>query len=316
MDLRHLRYFLVLAEELHFGRAAQRLAISQPPLSVAIRQLEDELGARLFERSSRHVRLSDAGEHLRTQAQDILERAGRVKQEVRAITQGMRGHLRLGFVGSSLYRGLPEALASFRAQHPQVRIDMVELNSAEQVLALQQQQLDLGLLHTSRTPAGLQSRTLVTEPFMVCLPQDHALAGQARLSVRSLARERMVLFSRQASPEYHQQIWQLCQRAGFTPDSHHEVRHWLSVLSLVSLGQGVSLVPACLQRVGFPHLVFVPIASQRPLSEMRAMWQTGRSQPLVDSLLAHMAQRAALLGDVKMPGSLRNSSFTHHTHKV
>jgi len=295
MDLRHLRYFLVLAEELHFGRAAQRLAISQPPLSVAIRQLEDELGARLFERSSRQVRLSDAGVHLRAQAQDILERAGRIKQEVRAITLGVRGHLRLGFVGSSLYRGLPEALESFRVQHPQVRIDMVEINSAEQVLALQQQRLDLGLLHAGRTPAGLQSRTLVAEPFMACLPQNHALAGHPRLSVRSLARERMVLFSRHVSPEYHQQIWQICQREGFAPDTHHEVRHWLSVLSLVSLGQGVSLVPACLQRVGFPHLAFVPITSQCPLSEMRAMWQVGRSQPLVDSLLAHVAQNARRL---------------------
>jgi len=293
MDLRHLRYFLVLAEELHFGRAAQRLAISQPPLSVAIRQLEDELGTRLFERNSRQVRLSDAGVHLQTQAQDILERATRVKADVRAIAQGMRGHIHVGFVGSCLYRGLPQALEIFRAQHPQVRIDMAELNSAEQVLALQQQRLDLGLLHTSRTPIGLQSRLLLTEPFMACLPQDHPLAEQSPLPVRSLAQERLVLFSRQVSPEYHQQIWQLCQREGFTPDSHHEVRHWLSVLSLVSLRQGVALVPACLQRVGFPHLVFVPIANAYPQSEMHAMWQAGRSQPLVDFLLAQLTQHIA-----------------------
>jgi len=304
MDLRHLRYFLVLAEELHFGRAAQRLAISQPPLSVAIRQLEDELGACLFERSSRWVRLSPAGEHLRAQAQDILDRAGRVKQEMRAISQGMHGYLRLGFVGSSLYRGLPEALEGFRLAHPHVRIDMVEINSADQVLALQQQRLDLGLLHSSRTPVGLESRVLVAEPFMVCLPRDHALAGQTSLSVRSLAGERMVLFSRHASPDYHGQIWQICQDEGFTPDSHHEVRHWLSVLSLVSLGQGVSLVPACLQRVGFPHLVFVPIASPCPLSEMHAMWQPGRKPSLVNAFLAHVAQCASERGGASVADTL------------
>jgi len=290
MELRHLRYFLVLAEELHFGRAAQRLSISQPPLSVAIQQLEDALGARLFERNSRQVRLSDAGEHLRVQAQDILERTLRLQEEVRAITQGVRGHLRLGFVGSSLYRGLPEALEQFRAEHPLVRIDMVEMNSAEQVLALQQQRLDLGLLHARYPPAGLQSRNLVVEPFMACLPQGHALAGQARLAVRSLAGERMVLFSRQVSPEYHQQIWDLCQGAGFTPDVHHEVRHWLSVLSLVSLGQGVSLVPACLQRVGFAHLAFVPIDSAHSQSAMHAVWQAGHKQVLVDAVLGALSK--------------------------
>jgi DNA-binding transcriptional LysR family regulator len=141
MELRQLRYFLVLAEELHFSRAAQRLAISQPPLSVAIRQLEEELGTQLFERTSKEVRLTAAGKHLRGQAQDIMEQAQRVRQDMRAIAEGMQGSIRLGFVGSAIYRGLPEALESFRSQHPKVRIDMLELNSAEQIAALQQERL-------------------------------------------------------------------------------------------------------------------------------------------------------------------------------
>jgi DNA-binding transcriptional LysR family regulator len=206
MELRQLRYFLVLAEELHFSRAAQRLAISQPPLSVAIRQLEEELGTQLFERTSKEVRLTAAGKHLRG------------RQDMRAIAEGMQGSIRLGFVGSAIYRGLPEALESFRSQHPKVRIDMLELNSAEQIAALQQERLDLGLLHATRPAAGLQSHTLVSEPFMACLPDSHALAGLRSLQVRQLAGERMVLFSRQVSPDYHQQIWQICQREGFTPE--------------------------------------------------------------------------------------------------
>ena len=244
MELRQLRYFLVLAEELHFSRAAQRLSISQPPLSVAIRQLEEELGAQLFERTSKEVRLTAAGKHLRVQAQDIMEQAQRVRQDMRAIADGVQGRIRLGFVGSAIYRGLPEALESFRARHPLVRIDMLELNSAEQIAGLQQERLDLGLLHATRPAPGLQSHTLVSEPFMACLPDSHALAGLRKLQVRQLAGERMVLFSRQVSPDYHQQIWQICQSEGFTPDLHHEVRHWLSVLSMVSLRQGVSLPAA------------------------------------------------------------------------
>ena len=288
MELRQLKYFLVLAEELHFSRAAQRLAISQPPLSVAIRQLEEELGAQLFERTSKEVRLTAAGKHLRGQAQEIMEQALRVKQDMRAIAEGMQGSLRLGFVGSAIYRGLPEALEGFRARHPRVRIDMLELNSAEQIAALQQERLDLGLLHATRPAPGLQSQTLVSEPFMACLPAGHALAGLRTLKVRQLAGERMVLFSRQVSPDYHQQIWQICQSEGFTPELHHEVRHWLSVLSMVSLRQGVSLVPSCLQRVGFPGLAFVPIQGRHPQSQMQAMWHPGHVQPLVQSLLADL----------------------------
>jgi DNA-binding transcriptional LysR family regulator len=296
MELRQLRYFLVLAEELHFSRAAQRLAISQPPLSVAIRQLEEELGAQLFERTSKEVRLTAAGRHLRGQAQDMMEQAQRVRQDMRAIAQGLQGSIRLGFVGSAIYRGLPEALESFRARHPLVRIDMLELNSGEQIAALQQERLDLGLLHATRPTAGLQSHLLVTEPFMACLPADHALAGLRGLRVGQLSGERLVLFSRQVSPDYHQQIWQICQSAGFTPELHHEVRHWLSVLSLVSLRQGVSLVPSCLQRVGFPGLAFVPIQGRHPQSQMQAMWHPGHVQPLVESLLADLRDSAGRLG--------------------
>lgn len=296
MELRQLRYFLVLAEELHFSRAAQRLSISQPPLSVAIRQLEEELGAQLFERTSKEVRLTAAGKHLRVQAQDIMEQAQRVRQDMRAIADGVQGRIRLGFVGSAIYRGLPEALESFRTRHPLVRIDMLELNSAEQIAGLQQERLDLGLLHATRPAPGLQSHTLVSEPFMACLPDSHALAGLRKLQVRQLAGERMVLFSRQVSPDYHQQIWQICQSEGFTPDLHHEVRHWLSVLSMVSLGQGVSLVPSCLQRVGFPGLAFVPIQGRHPQSQMQAMWHPGHVQPLVESLLAHLRDSVGRLG--------------------
>ncbi|WP_027013806.1 LysR family transcriptional regulator [Comamonas composti] len=302
MELRQLRYFLVLAEELHFSRAAQRLAISQPPLSVAIRQLEDELGAQLFERSSKEVRLTAAGAHLREQAQSIMDQTQRVKQDMRAMGQGLRGRIRLGFVGSSVYRGLPEALKSFAVEHPLVRIDMLELNSAEQALALQQGRLDLGLLHATRAPAGLQAHTLVIEPFLACLPAEHALAGQDRLQVAQLAHERLVLFSREVSPDYHEQIWQICHSAGFAPDLRHEVRHWLSVLSLVSLGQGVSLVPACLQRVNFPGLVFIPIAGDHPLSQMQAMWLPGPAQPLLESLLTHIRASISQLQRKSRPG--------------
>ena len=288
MDLRQLHYFVVLAEELHFSRAAQRLHISQPPLSVAIKQLEDHLGAQLLERSSKAVRLTAAGQHLLTQARDILERTRRAELDTRAVAQGMAGNLRVGFVGSSMYRGLPQALDALQREYPQVRVDLLELNSAEQVTALQQHKLDVGLMHTMATPSSMQSEVLLREPFMACLPAQHRLAQQRSIAMAQLAGERMVLFSGAVSPTYFRSIAQLCEDAGLDVELRHEVRHWLSVLSLVSCGQGISLVPACLQRANMGGLAFVPLRACTTYSELQAMWHPSPAHPLVGKLLQHL----------------------------
>ncbi|MET1114847.1 MAG: LysR family transcriptional regulator [Comamonas sp.] len=298
METRQLQYFVVLAEELHFSRAAKRLCISQPPLSIAIKQLETTLDAQLFERNSRGVRLTHAGQHLLAQARDILERTRRAAVDTRAVAQGMAGSLRLGFVGSSIYRGLPEALERMRLQYPDVRVDLHELNSLDQVAALQSGKLDLGLMHTLAPPVGMSAQAMVSEPFIACLAASHPLARKARIGVAELADERLILFSEAVSPDYFRVIRGMCQRAGFEPQLRHEVRHWLSVLSLVAAGQGVSLVPACLERAGMQGLAFRPIAGKTPQSVLQAMWRPLPAHPLVPILLGHLqsvagAQRPA-----------------------
>lgn len=288
LETRQLQYFVVLAEELHFSRAAKRLCISQPPLSMAIKQLEGTLQAQLFERNSRGVRLTHAGRHLLAQARDILERTRRAAADTRAVAQGMAGSLRLGFVGSSMYRGLPEALELMRAQYPDVRVDLLELNSIDQLAALQSGKIDLGLMHTLAPPAGMRAQVVVSEPFIACLPARHPLAAQDRIAMAQLANERLILFSEAVSPDYFGVIRSMCQKAGFDPELRHEVRHWLSVLSLVGTGQGVSLVPACLQRAGMQGLVFKPLARKAPLSVLQAMWRPDPEHPLVPILLGHL----------------------------
>ncbi|MPN31135.1 HTH-type transcriptional regulator BenM [bioreactor metagenome] len=201
------------------------------------------------------------------------------------MARGIRGHLRVGFVGSSLYRGVPQALEAFQAQHPQVRVDMLELNSAEQLQELQQARLDLGLVHSLQPPEGIRSLLLMEEPFMVCLPQAHPFAQHESIDLADLKDQRLILFSAQVSPIYHQRIYQMCQTSGFAPEIRHEVRHWLSVLSLVSLGQGVAIVPAALQRVEMPRVVFKPLQGEQPVSELLAIWRSTPHSPLVDSLL-------------------------------
>ncbi len=288
MELRLLNYFVTLAEELHFGRAAQRLCISQPPLSVAIRQLEEELQAQLFERNSKGVRLTAAGDHLLGKARQLLQLSQNAAQETRDVARGTVGHLRLGFVGSSLYRGLPQALESMQKSHPRVRVDMLEANSAEQIQGLLQMRLDLALVHSIQPPEGVSSQLIVDEPFMVCLPDHHPLRTHKTIDLSDLRDDRLILFSNLVSPTYHQRIYEMCLACGFAPDVRHEVRHWLSVISLVSLGQGVALVPAALERVGLPRLTFRPLRGAHPRSEMLAMWRRSPANPLVQALLAHL----------------------------
>ena len=290
MELRLLNYFATLADELHFSRAAKRLSISQPPLSVAIKQLEEQIGAQLFERTSKGVRLTPAGEHLLPRARQLLALAQQAAQETRDIGQGVRGHLRMGFVGSALYRGVPQALAAFQQQHPLVRVDMLELNSAEQLQGLQQARLDLGLVHSVKLPEGIEGELLMEEAFIACLPQGHPLAQRSAIDLAALQPERLILFSSEVSPVYHQRIYQMCMAHGFAPEIRHEVRHWLSVLSLVSLGQGVAIVPAALQRVGMPQLVFKPLLGEQTQSELLALWRSQPHNPLVAHLLECLQQ--------------------------
>ncbi len=290
MELRHLRYFSVLADELHFGRAAERLAITQPPLSVAIRQLEESVGARLFERNSKEVRLTPAGQALRGSARRLLRQAEEAALEARDVAAGSAGRLRIGFVGAMLYRGLPQALRAFQSAHPAVRISLAELNSAELVTELLHDRLDLAFMHAARLPAELRARLLLSEPFVACLPQDHALAGRKRVAPAALRDEPFVMFSRAVSPDYHERILAICAQAGFLPEVRHEVRHWLAVVSMVAQGLGVALVPLAMQRCALPGAVFRPLDKVSAESEAYGVWRPGPQNLLVDRLLDDVAR--------------------------
>jgi DNA-binding transcriptional LysR family regulator len=285
-EFRHLRYFLALAEELHYGRAAQRLAISQPPLSVAIQQLEANIGARLFDRDSKGVRLTPAGQSFRTAAQQLLQRAEEACAVARDVQAGEIGRLRLGFVGSTLFHGLAAWLQSFQARHPGVEVVVVELNSQDQIEALQQGELDLALVHTDRLPPALDCTQLYEEPFVAYLPETHALAGRRRISLAALSEEPFILFSRKGSPDYHARIVDICRAQGFYPRLQHEGRHWLSVVSLVSQGLGVSIVPAAFKQSGIQGAVFRPLAESLQPSAVFAAWHRDSAPVLRERLLA------------------------------
>lgn len=288
MEFRHLRYFIALAEELHYGRAAQRLAISQPPLSVAIQQLEASVGARLFDRDSKGVRLTPAGTAFRAGAQALLDRAEDACALAREVQAGEVGRLRLGFVGSTLYSGLSAWLQAFQAGHPKVEVVVIELNSQDQIDALQADELDLGLVHTDRLPPTLAARPLYSEPFLACLPASHPAARLKKIPLATLSDQPFILFSRKGSPDYHARIVEICRQHGFYPRLQHEGRHWLSVVSLVSQGLGVSIVPAAFERSGVQGAMFRPLEEAVEPSAMFAAWRKDSAAVLREKFLASM----------------------------
>lgn len=293
MEFRHLRYFLVLADELHFGRAAERLAISQPPLSWNIRQLEASVGARLFERNSRGVRLTEAGRAFVPAARALLTQADEAARLARDVEQGVRGRLRVGFVSSMLYRGLPQLLRTYQQRHPGLRLRSFELNSQAQIVGLSHGQIDVGFVHTTQRPSELEQLLFSAESFVCCLPKGHALANRRVIAPAALRDEVFVMFSRDASPDYHERVLTICTGAGFTPNVLHEVRHWLSVVSLVAQGFGVALVPDAVRRAAISGAVFVPLKAVTVRSQAYCVWRKTDGNPVLKSFLEDIRALAA-----------------------
>ncbi|MBN9370425.1 MULTISPECIES: LysR family transcriptional regulator [unclassified Hydrogenophaga] len=275
MEFRHLRCFLALAEELHFGRAAARLAMTQPPLSLNIQQLEASVGAPLFVRNSRGVALTPAGQAFVPRARALLEAAGAAAREAREVAQGVSGQLRVGFAGTVLYRGLPQILRGFAQRHPRLKLVLREMSSSDQLIDLQHQRLEAGFVHTTRVPPGCSQVLVSRQAFVACVPAGHALARKRRLAPAALAGQPFVAISRAVSPDYHDRLLALCADHGFEPDVRFELRHWLSVVSVVAQGLGVSLVPAALQQAGLPGAAFVPLQGDSPPYETHCLWRDG-----------------------------------------
>jgi DNA-binding transcriptional LysR family regulator len=281
MDLRQLRYFTALAEEKHFGRAARRLSLSQPPLSQAIKQLEAELGVTLFHRTSRHVSLTEAGTVLYREASAIMRRTSDAETLVRDVARGRRGRLRVGFSGSSVYRGLPAILNAFRARFPDVEIGLREMNSLEQIEALQHDEIDVGFPLGRGPTAGLDGFRYMSEPFVLCLPRSRlgSLGADERepVDLSLLAGEEFILFARDVSPAYYESIVALCVGAGFAPIVRFEVRQWLTIVALVAHGLGIALVPKAMMSSGLSDVAFRTIASTSVQSEAWCVWRAAET---------------------------------------
>jgi DNA-binding transcriptional LysR family regulator len=269
MDLRHLRYFVCVAEEMHFGRAAQRLGISQPPLSQQIRALEEELGTQLFERTSRRVRLTETGRLFLPEAQQALAQVERAVEIARMSQRGELGRLRLGFTASGPFvPRISDALHAFRQEHPHVELTLQELGRDAQIEAIDQHQLDIGIVRAADPPVvppGMHSRCVYKEEMLLTLREDHELAlRDTPITIPDLADVPFVLYGASGGAGFNENFFSLCEEAGFAPRIAAEASSFATLLGLVAAGFGVTVLAQSLVRLHVESLVFRSISPPVP----------------------------------------------------
>jgi DNA-binding transcriptional LysR family regulator len=283
MELRQLRYFLVVADELHFARAAERLHITQPPLTVAVRRLERELGVRLFDRTTRRVTLTAAGQAFRDRIQvavaDIDDAAG----DVADVAAGKSGKIRVGFVSSASYTTVPEAIRAFRQHRPRVDLVLHPLTSGEQVEQLLDGNLDLGLIRDPGDVPGLNLELLSTEDLVAVLPETHRLAAAEEVRPKDLEGEPMILFPYRLMPGFVARVLRLFDSLPTPPMVVQQAIHQETVLGLVAAGLGISVLPESVQRFQMPGVTTRRFAG-RPQTELHAA-RAGGGSPAVDDFV-------------------------------
>ena len=272
MELRHLHYFIAVAEELHFSRAAKKLFIAQPPLSQQIQRLEKELGVQLFLRSKRHVELTPAGKVFLEEARNTIVQAERSIQAARRAARGEIGRLTVGFVGSAAYRIIPKMLPGFQQQYPHIQLTLLELTTAQQVQALLNQKIDVGLIRFPLHNDALTLRVLHEEEFVLALAEEHPLAKHSIIPLEAFQNEPFICFPRHLGLGLYAPILMLCQQAGFSPNVVQEAMQMPTVLSLVAAKIGVALVPACVQALQMQGVVYRPLLVANAKTSIALAW--------------------------------------------
>jgi len=285
MEPRLLRAFVAVAEELHFGRAARRLHISQPPLSVQIRRLETELGVQLFVRSRHAVSLTEAGQALLGRARNLLAEADRATLEVRRIAGGEAGVLTIGYTPTATFQVLPELVPAYRAQAPAVRLDLREMRSPDQPNALREGRIEVGFVCAPVDALGLTEHVLRRERMVVVLPAAHRLARRARVPVSALRGEPYISVPADVEPGWARRSSAALQDAGVTLEVAQEADSKLAMLGLVAAGMGISVVSESMAVLAPRGVVFRPMTgvdTRLVLSVLCARSPSPRAQALVE----------------------------------
>lgn len=292
--IRHLWLFLAVAEEKHFGRAAQRLGMSQPPLTEQIQVLEQSLKVKLFERSRRGAQLTPVGAAILPAVQKFADQLERLELAVREAAAGHSGLLTIGAITSAMLEVLPPVVEKLKSDYPQLTISIKEIDSVEAIPALQTGDIDLAFarLEGEMGPT-IASLPLREDRLAVALPKSHPLAGKTRLNLASLADDSFVMFSRHVSPQYFDSLVSACRDCGFSPRVLNEVRSVASQIAFVGCGQGIALVPSTLRNIAPDNVVVRPLKEDVSVVTTAVAWSTRRQNPLLDAVLTAVSASIA-----------------------
>jgi DNA-binding transcriptional LysR family regulator len=285
-----LRYFTAVAEELHFGRAAARLHMAQPPLSQQIRRLEEELGVQLFQRTRRRVELTHAGQTFLEEARRTLAQAEQAICVARKAARGEVGQLAVGFVDSAVYQALPPTLRLFRERFPRVELVLQELGPSAQFQLLREGRLHAGFVRSRIDDPALAQVRLFEEPLMAALPRMHPRAGRESICLQDLAKDPFVIFPRALGAGFYDQILSLCGQAGFSPHIVQEANEMQTIVSLVAAGIGVAIVPASISNLRMKGVSYVHIRKPLARSAMTVVWRRDDPSPALKAFMQIIRQ--------------------------
>lgn len=298
MELRHLRYFVAVAEELNFSRAAVKLGMSQPPLSHQLKQLERELGVQLFRRLPRGVQLTRHGEVLWTAARRLTHDVERFQALAEQLQEGKEGVLRLGVVGTALLGSLPALMRRARDEMPRVAFQLEEIESGDQGAAFLEHRIDVGVLRPPVAGENLSYLDVSREPLVAALPSDHPFATAASFGAADLREDPFVLFPRRLGTGLYDSVVEVCLQAGFLPNIVHETERMQTVVGLVATGEGVSIVPQCVTRLHLPGVEYRELDDCTVTSLLSFAWRNDNKSPVLDRFLevarSHVAGRYSL----------------------
>ncbi|MEL6385074.1 MAG: LysR substrate-binding domain-containing protein [Cyanobacteria bacterium J06626_18] len=290
MKLHAFHYFVAVAEELHFGKAAARLQITQPALSRQIHRLETELGIQLLKRTKRTVELTEAGVAFLSEIRKALQQVDAAVQVAQRVARGEVGSLRIAFTPSSMHTVLPEILKYFRDRYPDVELAMTEICTLDQINGLRTETLDLGFLHPPIDDALLNLYPLQSERLLVALPQTHVLAQQPQIPLKSLATESFIMHPRYEGPVLYDQFLTLCKQAGFEPRIvYEEVKHQTRI-GLVAAGMGITFVPESLQKAGLTGVSYAPLMGESLELQLAVAWRRHEMSPVIERFLQVVEQ--------------------------
>ena len=293
MELRQLRYLQVLAEELHFGRAAQRLGIAQPALTQQIQTLERDLGAKLFQRTKRSVHLTVAGRLTLEQAIRTLEQAERTAIVARKAGRGEQGSVEIGYVGSAAFSGiLSEITFDYRKTSPDIELHLHELDISQQVDDVYNGRIDIGFIRppVRQWPDGVTSLILSREPIIIALPKGHPLSRRRAVPISALAHESFITTFFEEGVGFHAQVAAMCRAAGLTPRITQRGRQFAAITSLVGAGLGVAFVPDTLRNLRVPNVIYKPLEGAKGMTDLALIFRRSEQAPAVVSFIAKARQ--------------------------